>query len=175
MDALVLWVIICAALAVFLFAVEVFVPSGGLLGGASFLCLVIAVVLLFLIRPLYGWIGVVAALFLIPAAIGVAIKVFPHTPVGRRLILSDEQPHDEQVRYSSSGEDETGDLVGRVGVAKTELRPGGTVDFDGRRVDCLSVRGVIEPGTKVKVVSAAGFEVKVRPLDRHEEAETRVG
>ena len=31
--------------ALFLFAVEVFVPSGGLLGGASFLCLVIAVVL----------------------------------------------------------------------------------------------------------------------------------
>jgi membrane-bound serine protease (ClpP class) len=54
--------------------------------------------------------------------------------------------------------------VGTTGKSLTELRPVGTCLLDGKRQECLSESGVIEPGVQVKVVSSDGMQVKVRPI-----------
>ncbi len=53
-------------------------------------------------------------------------------------------------------------LVGRLGRALTPLRPGGSVDFNGRRLDGLSEGGYIEAGTSVSVVRVRGQFLIVR-------------
>lgn len=61
------------------------------------------------------------------------------------------------------------DLVGREGVALTDLRPSGTVLIGEERVDAVSESAWIEDGTAVKVVSSEGYRHVVRPLRAVEE------
>ncbi len=56
------------------------------------------------------------------------------------------------------------DLVGREGVALTDLRPSGTALFGEERVDAVSESEWIEEGTDIKVVSSEGDRVVVRPI-----------
>ena len=56
------------------------------------------------------------------------------------------------------------DLVGREGVALTDLRPSGTALFGEERVDAVSESEWIEEGTEIKVVSSEGYRVVVRPI-----------
>jgi len=163
MDPLVIWTIGFAVAAAVLFTLEIVIPSGGILGMLSMAALIGVIVCLFLIDLTYGWIGLVASLFIVPAAVGVAMKMFPHTPIGRRLILAGNDGPRQPVRYGST-DDQTQDLMGAEGVVVTEMRPIGVVNFNGQRVECLSERGTVEPGAKVKVVNISGFEIKVRPI-----------
>ena len=56
------------------------------------------------------------------------------------------------------------DLVGREGVALTDLRPSGTILVGEERVDAVSESAWIEDGTMVRVVSSEGYRHVVRPL-----------
>jgi len=56
------------------------------------------------------------------------------------------------------------DLVGRTGRALTTLRPAGTADIDGQRVDVVSEGGFIASGSAVEVVRARGAVVVVREV-----------
>jgi membrane-bound ClpP family serine protease len=163
MDPIVLWTIGFAVAAAVLFTLEIVIPSGGLLGMLSMASLIGMIVCLFLIDATYGWVGLVASLFIVPGAIAIAMKMFPHTPIGKRLILGGNDGPRAEVRYSSDDEDND-KLVGCEGVVVSELRPVGVCNIDGQRIECLSERGTLETGTKVKVVSASGLEIKVRPI-----------
>jgi membrane-bound serine protease (ClpP class) len=66
------------------------------------------------------------------------------------------------------------DLVGREGVAVTDLRPAGTVTLGEERVDAVSESEWIEEGTGIKVVSSEGYRLVVRPI-RGKEAEPADG
>ena len=56
------------------------------------------------------------------------------------------------------------DLLGREGVALTDLRPSGTVLIGEERVDAVSESEWIEEGTDVRVVSSDGYRLVVRVL-----------
>ena len=62
------------------------------------------------------------------------------------------------------------DLVGREGVALTDLRPSGTVLIGEERVDAVSESEWIEDGTTVRVVSSEGYRHVVRPIRKLEDA-----
>jgi membrane-bound serine protease (ClpP class) len=64
--------------------------------------------------------------------------------------------------YTSSDTDET--LLGRTGTAVTTLRPAGTAEIDGRRVDVVSQSTFVAAGEPVEVVSVRGSRVEVRPV-----------
>jgi membrane-bound serine protease (ClpP class) len=61
------------------------------------------------------------------------------------------------------------DLVGREGVAMTDLRPAGTVLIGEERVDAVSESEWIEDGTDVRVVASEGYRLVVRPLRLEED------
>jgi membrane-bound serine protease (ClpP class) len=67
------------------------------------------------------------------------------------------------------------DLVGREGVALTDLRPSGTVLIGEERVDAVSESEWIEDGTTVRVVSSEGYRHVVRPLRKLEDASADSG
>ena len=80
------------------------------------------------------------------------VKLWPRTPVGRRLVLQDlaAPPPPPPVR------------IGQAGVAISELRPMGTCEFDGMRIEALSEHGIVQAGTNVKVVALVNNRPTVR-------------
>jgi membrane-bound serine protease (ClpP class) len=60
------------------------------------------------------------------------------------------------------------DLVGREGMALTDLRPSGTGLFGEERVDVVSESEWIEEGTEIRVVSSEGYRHIVRPMKEFE-------
>ena len=60
-------------------------------------------------------------------------------------------------------------LVGQVGVATSELAPGGTVRVDSELWSAESESGTIHAGERVEVTGAAGVMLRVR---RSEEGES---
>ena len=173
----VIWAVVLLGLAVTLFALEVFVPSGGILGGGAVASLIGGIVMLFALDTTYGLIGALLALLLLPFAFAFAIRIWPHTPIARMLTLSSptDRP-DSQSMYDENEEDGASLIdptrtpssrpmpelkVNASGRALTDLRPVGTCVFDGKREECLAVGSTIRAGTPVRVVAVDGMHVKV--------------
>jgi len=165
---LLIWAIILIGMAVAFFVAEVFVPSGGILGACAALCLIGGIVALFGVDTTYGLVGLIISLLAIPVAMMLAIKVWPSTPIGRALTLGSNDDADsaydgQAVPQSQKDKHESPVPVGTLGKTLTDLRPVGTCLFNGQRMECLSEAGVIEKGMDVKVVTADGAQIKVRP------------
>jgi len=160
MNPYVFWAIVCLSLAVVIFFFELFLPSGGMLGFIATAALVTGIVLLFNVNTLLGLIGTLVALIAVPLLVLLAMRLWPHTPIFRWLVLKNPQ----QTDLNAVGAGEPG-LVGAEGICLTELRPVGTCLVSGKRYDCISEDGILQTGTRIRVVSADGFQVKVRRLD----------
>lgn len=174
--------VVAAALlgaAVLLLFLEIFLPSGGILGTLATLSLISGVVMCFRIDTTLGLISAILALIGLPVIVAVGIKLAPETPVFRMLALKAKQAPaigrmaTAGIDKLQGGEGEHADdgttaapaeasLVGERGEAVTELRPVGTCLIAGRREECLAVRGVIERGDRIEVVSQDGMHIKVK-------------
>ncbi len=55
-------------------------------------------------------------------------------------------------------------LAGREGVCLTPLRPAGSADFDGQRMDVMSDGEFIQKGTRIRVVRVEGLRVLVKAV-----------
>ncbi len=87
-------------------------------------------------------------------------RYMPRSQRLSQLILSPELG--SAAGYTSSDTDET--LLGLIGVALTTLRPAGTAEIDGRRVDVVSQSTFVPQGESIEVVSVRGSRVEVRPV-----------
>jgi len=155
-----------------LFALEVVTPSFGLLAATGIAALAAAVWRAFAISSLFGLIMIIALAITMPAYLVFLVRLLPKTPLGRRLFLrpspkstGDAAPEAEQLRS----------LVGKRGEAVSLLRPCGAVRIDGQRVVAVAESGMIERGTTVEVIRAAGQNVIVRPCGDQDAAGLRKG
>lgn len=64
--------------------------------------------------------------------------------------------------YSSAATDDA--LMGRTGIAVSTLRPSGTVEIDGRRIDVVAPGLFVTSGTPIEVTRVRGGLVEVRPV-----------
>ena len=88
-----------------------------------------------------------------------------HLPKSKRLFQSGillGTRTDRAIGYESA--ERRTDLIGAEGVAATDLRPSGVGIFRDERVDVVSQSEWIEEGTPVRVVSAEGYRLVVRPI-----------
>jgi len=152
-------IIIFTAVGLTLIAVDFYLPSFVLAG--------IGVVLLLAATLIgYGTTGsanVTVLLFCSEAALGfgaayASIKYFPRTRTGRKMILTEKQTG---VSAQSS---RSTDWIGREGVAHTVLRPAGAALIDGQRVDVFSESGVIDSGSRIKIIAVNENRFVVRKL-----------
>jgi membrane-bound serine protease (ClpP class) len=65
------------------------------------------------------------------------------------------------------------ELVGKTGVALTDLRPAGTGRFDDERVDIVAEEGWLEAGTPIRITRSEGYRHVVRALDPADVKEQR--
>ena len=140
-----------------LIAVEVFIPSGGLLG-----FLAAAAVIAFMSGPGTGLVFVVVTVVLLPMVIGLALRWWPHTPLGRRLFL--KAPDEDDLRDEGSLRERLKTLIGATGKAKTKMLPSGAIRIDGKTIDAVSRGMPIEAGQIVRVVEVRGNRVVVVPV-----------
>lgn len=164
----VIWAVVFIGMAIALFFAELFVPSGGLIGIASALCLIAGIVFLFWFDTKIGLIGSIVSVIAVPFAFAGALWVWPSTPIGRALTLGgDEDPDESNLDGQAPpgiATHEASIPVGTEGRTLTELRPVGTCLLDGKRQECLSASGVIDADVRVKVVAADGMQIKVQPV-----------
>lgn len=138
-----LFILTLVAAALVLLVLELFLPSHGLLGLMGIICLGVAIGRCFWINQWLGLGALLGTLAISPFAFAGAMKIWPRTPLGKRLVL---KPIDSAIARPPVA-------VGQRGLAISELRPMGTADFGGARVEVLSQMGLIAPSTPVKVVA----------------------
>jgi membrane-bound serine protease (ClpP class) len=160
----VFWTAILLIVGLVLVMVEIFVPSGGLLGFLAFTSIVSSIVLSFYQSgPIVGVGVLLVSCVLVPMALVTAFRYLPNTPMGKRLLPS--IPTAEEVLPDSEERRKLRQLVGRVGRAKSRMLPSGAVAVDDEIIDAVSEGQPIEPGQPVRVVAVRGTMVVVRPVD----------
>ncbi|GJM19361.1 MAG: hypothetical protein DHS20C14_15740 [Phycisphaeraceae bacterium] len=164
-DPLLLWGIALIGAALMLIAIEVFVPSGGLIAVVSGLAAIAGVVCMWRVSTIWGLAGSLTVVVLGPAIFFYMLNILPSTPAGRMLMggASDEDLAQSELAIRRA-RDERASLVGAEGVALTAMRPIGKVEIDGNRYEALAETSAIDQGARVRVTSATMHELKVRPV-----------
>lgn len=67
--------------------------------------------------------------------------------------------------YSSASKK---DYLDQIGITISKLRPAGTIEIDGKRVDAVSEGDFIEKGKNVRVISVSGARVVVKEILKEE-------
>jgi membrane-bound ClpP family serine protease len=155
------------ALGLVLVLMEVFLPTGGLIGFLSVASLAAGIALAFYHGGSTTGFGFLAvAVVAVPVVLAMAFRFLPDTAIGRRLLphlpTPDEVLPDSEERRRLRG------LVGKVGRAKTPMLPSGAVLIEGHTIDAVSEGMAIERDQPVRVIAVRGTRVVVRPLDENE-------
>lgn len=158
------WALLLLLLGCIFLVLEFFIPSSGSLGVLAGLSLLGAIVLAFLEDPIYGTAMVMAVAVIVPAACILAVKYWPHTPIGR-LILVQRPEHPEEVLPETEGYRGLTQMIGKRGIAKSMMLPAGAVQIEGRSYDAVSEGMAIDPGAAVLVVGVSMQRIVVRPDD----------
>ena len=141
---------------------EVFIPSGGVLGFLSIVSLLAAVVMAFTTGGMATGVAVLAGVCgAVPLVLGAAFRVFPRTPLGRRVLPP--PPAAEDVVPDVERRRQLRGLVGRMGRAAADMLPWGTVSVDGATHEAVSDGAAIGAGTEIEVVGVQGAALVVRP------------
>jgi membrane-bound serine protease (ClpP class) len=150
-----------------LILVEVFVIPGFGIAGISGIILIIASLFLAMVGadPFLDIDAVSLAIIKLTVGLAAALilifllaRYLPKSNVFKKFILSEEEKATEgytsRVNYS--------ELLGVEGVAVTTLRPAGTAELNGKRVDVVTDSEYIEHGKPIVVTAVEGMRVVVR-------------
>jgi len=165
MDYLILAYVLIGLGLLFLMA-ELFIPiTGGVLFVLGVGALIVGVVMTFTAGSYETGLATLIALFVaIPLTSTLVFRVWPRTALGKRLFLAD--PHEDDTLANMPVHLELENLRGRYGRTVSALRPSGTTEFDGRRIDTLSEGGMIEPGQWVRCIDVRAGRVVVRQVEK---------
>jgi membrane-bound ClpP family serine protease len=151
------WAVVLLVLGCGFLVLEIFIPSGGILSFFAFISVLASLYMAFQRDVTTGLSFAAVAVVAVPIAIGVALKLWPMTPMGKAIL--GELPTEEETKP----DDPRRTLVGRVGVAKSLMLPSGAVMIDGQLIDAVSQGLAIDPGQAVVVVEVKANRVMVRP------------
>jgi len=149
-----------------LLVAELFIPSFGVLFALAIAAIVGGIAMTFINSedPYTGWLTLVGVFIALPVLAGTVFHYWPRTPMGRRFFL--KAPDEDATVASMPVNVELEGLRGRFGKALSDLRPAGTVDFDGRRIDVVTEGMMVEAGQAVRCVDVRAGRVVVRPVDK---------
>ncbi|GAA4433565.1 NfeD family protein [Bremerella cremea] len=140
---------------------EILLPTAGVLGFLAAVMLISSVTYGFMKCSFgMGTALLVIAVGIVPFVIALAVKVWPHTPIGKMILLdsaTDEIAH--------SNKNALIELVGRQGIAQSRLLPGGVAEIDGRRWDVVIIGPVADQGDLIEVVEVEGNRIMVSRVD----------
>ena len=142
-----------------LLLIEAFIPGLGVFGIGGALSVSVSIVLA--ASTLEAGIAMLlGSMFLSGLVSFFSLRLLSRKGVLRKIILEDSATKEQGYTSSPSMQD----FEGREGITLTALRPSGTVDIDGKRVDAVSEGQYIVKNAKVKVVKIEGIRVVVREV-----------
>ena len=162
------WAIVLLVVGCGLLVLEVFIPTGGLLGFLATVALIGGLAMAYKRDLTTGLSFTAITLIAAPTFLGLAFKYWPKTPMGRAFL--GDLPDEADLKL----DDPRRKLVGRVGVAKSKMLPAGAVLVDGQIIDAVSQGMAIESGDPVVVVEVRANRVVVRKARRDEAQAARV-
>lgn len=154
-------IVVLFVIGIILILAEVFIIPGFGIAGISGITAVL--VSLFFIFPNYSIaINVLLAVIFITLVIAIfMIKKFGSSRFWKRISLESNSEN----YYSSSSKK---DYLNQEAETLSKLRPAGTININGKRVDAVSEGGFIEKGKKVKIISVSGSRIVVREISEEE-------
>lgn len=168
MDPMLVWGLGLLAAAVVLLLIEIVVPSGGIIALVSGVVGIAGIVCLFMMKEdgtLWGIAGTLMLLIVFPSSFAVWMKVMPNTAVGRRMLgIMDEDEVQREREHERAELDELMALIGMEGVARSPLRPVGSIEIEGKSYQALAEGVAIERGQRVRVTQIVNAQIKVRPV-----------
>lgn len=145
------------AVGVVLLLAEILLPTGGILVVGSLLFFAVGVGIILRYGDTIEAAAAVGALAVgLPVAGFVAVHAWRRMSIGGSLDAGTGEP-------AGGGELET--LKGRVGRTASPMRPSGTVEFDGRRVDAMTEGMMLDAGVWVTCVDVRSGKVLVRKME----------
>ncbi len=158
------WALLLLIAGLIVVVLELFLPSAGMLGVLAGVLLIAAVVVGFRDGLKTGGLILLLTVIALPMLLGFMVKVWPHTPLGKRILLGEIKPEDV-LPNSSHYQKRNDSLVGELGVAKTKMLPSGIVLINGEKFDAISEGFAVEAGDAVKVVKVREHRIYVQPYD----------
>ena len=141
---------------------EMFVPGFGVPGISGAILLFIGVLLL-----ANSLMDAVIMFIIIVAFLGIILTIVLHSAskgrFSKTVVLNDALNREQ----GFSGTEDLEFFLGKQGVAVTTLRPSGTADFDGVRLDVVSQSEFISKGTKVTVIKVEGRRIVVDDIEEN--------
>ncbi|MEX2595788.1 MAG: NfeD family protein [Salibacteraceae bacterium] len=105
-------------------------------------------------------ISIISSTVSVAGSILLAVKLF-ETNAFARLVLNTTQSKNEGYVGAKR---ESFELIGKEGIAYTDMMPSGKVEIDDKLYDAASETGFIDRGDRVKVMSYATTQLKVRKV-----------
>lgn len=166
------WAIVAILLGILFLALEIFLPSGGLMMILSLFFVGAGVVLIFFTPEsegggtMTGIITIVGLLVLLPVIGGVLFYYWPYTPMGKAVFL--KEPTEEEALVVTEAQQAFEELQGQIGKTLTLHQPSGATELKGKRYDSTTEGVFVDAGQYVKVVAVNGSQLVVRLVNPHE-------
>ncbi len=139
-----------------LIIVEAFIPGFGVAGICG---VILEIVALRCCWVMHGTVPTLLALAGVLLLIGIAVVVSYHSARSGRLSKSHLVLNDTE---TPAGEAKPDSWIGMEGIAVTALRPAGTVEINGTRLNAASSGDFIEKGAAVLVTGTEGDHYTIR-------------
>jgi len=159
LDGIQVYQIVILLLGLILLIIEIFTPGFGIAGGTGLVLLILGIILT-ASTPLEALVMIVILLVILGLVLTVVLHSAARGRLSKTLILKDSL-------NKESGYIGTEDLeyfIGKEGTALTVLRPAGTAEFEGIRLDVVSEGDYIPKNSKVKIVQVAGRRIVVKKI-----------
>ncbi len=141
-----------------LLVAEMFMPGFGIAGGSGLVLLVVAIILTAQ-TPAEAMIMLLILVLLVGIVLAVILRSAKRGKLSRKLILWSAAKREDG--YSAMPD--ASDLVGHEGVAVTILRPAGTGEFSGKRLDVVTEGNFIPAGSRIVITKTEGRRIVVEP------------
>lgn len=143
---------------------EFFLPTSGVLSLLAAIAILAAIILAFVEGSTFGLMLLATTAIVLPILFAAAIKFWPHTPIGRLILIP--RPKGEDVLPEPIRDHRLELLVGRHGVAKCKMLPGGTVHVEGKNYDAVSTGMPIESDEYIEVIAVRNNRLVVRSIQK---------
>lgn len=148
----------------FLLALELMIPSFGMIGILSAISLLVSAWCAWQAwwgtSPGFFWTYLAFWVLGIPSVLGGMLYLLQNSRLGDHIVLKGPAPIEQQV----PADEGVADLVGQIGTAASALMPGGMVSVNNERFHAKSTGVQIDAGIAVEIIAVQGNRLVVRPM-----------
>lgn len=150
---------VCLIVGLICMIIEIFHPGFGVFGVTGAVLLIAGVVLTAR-NATEAFIMLLTVLFVLAIIFTAFLRSASKGKLNKTLVLNNTL--DRASGYI--GTEDLNYLLGKEGITSTVLRPAGTADFQGVKLDIVSDGQFIPQNTKVKIVKVEGRRIVVKPI-----------